>query len=128
VPTATLIGANVDLSTLLGVAQTFPQSGTFNTIKGSFVVTAGVSLIGTTVTVTARLYKAPAGSLIATPTTLACSVSYTGIVGVLVPAPCSPSGSATVTAGDQGVIVVSATATPGIATAIVLSPSIGISP
>ena len=127
VPNATLIGANVDLSSLLGVAQTFPQSGTFNTIKGSFVVTVAVSLAAT-VTVSAQLYKAPAGSLIATPTGLICSVTYTGVVGVLVPAVCTPSGSATVTAGDQGVIVVSATAVPGLATSIVLSPSIGISP
>ncbi|MEP6940782.1 MAG: hypothetical protein ABI846_13540, partial [Rudaea sp.] len=127
VPTATLVGVNVDLSTLLGVAQTFPQNGTFNTIKGSFVVTVGV-VLAPSVTVTARLYKAPAGSLIAAPTTLSCSVTYSGIVGVLVPAACTPSGSATVLAGDQGVIVVSATATSGLATAIVLSPSIGISP
>lgn len=127
VPNATLIGANVDLSSLLGVAETFPQSGTFNTIKGSFVVTVAVSLAAT-VTVTAELYKAPAGSLIATPTGLICSVTYTGVVGVLVPAVCTPSGSATVTAGDQGIIVVSATAVPGLATSIVLSPSIGISP
>ena len=112
VPNASLIGLNVDLSNLLGVAQVFPQSGTVSTIHGDFANTAALSLVGSTVTVTATLYVAPAGSVQAAPTTLSCSASYTGIITLGTVTTCTPSGGpVAITAGDKGIIVFSATAT-----------------
>lgn len=126
-----LAGAlNVPLGTsLVTVVQPFPQAGQFNTMKATFVPTLAVTLLGTE-TVTATLWT---GTTIATlaPTSLSCSVTLPTLVIAGTPQYCTAStGSATVAAGDHGVIVISATATGlgGLLNSVTLGASVGIGP
>lgn len=58
-----LTGGTIDLtggpSTLLDMAFSVPRDGTITSIDAYFSSTAALSLVGTTVTVTAQLYSSP---------------------------------------------------------------------
>lgn len=134
VPTLGAGGLTLDLSSIVGVAQTFPVSATFSNFKGTISTKLGAVLLGSgTVTIKAELWKAPAGSLTATPTGFSCSVTYpSGTLSLLAltASACTSAGSATVNAGDQGVIVLSSTTGSGLtlASVFVANASLGISP
>lgn len=130
-PSISLLGGALDVSTntaLLTQAQTFPQSGTFGTMKATFMETAALSLIGSTVTLTASLYSGPLTNL--TPTGLSCSVTLTGVIALGSIQTCATSsGTASVNAGDSGFIVISASATGiSLLNSVTLGASVGIAP
>jgi len=130
-PSISLLGGALNVSTntaLLTQAQTWPQSGTFNTMKATFMETAGLSLIGSTVTLTASLYSGPLNNL--TPTGLSCSVTLSGTIVLGNTQTCASStGTATVNAGDSGFIVISASATGlSLLNTVALGASVGIAP
>ncbi|GAB6927331.1 hypothetical protein JCM10914A_13140 [Paenibacillus sp. JCM 10914] len=70
-PTVTLAGGEVDITGAAGTALNFafntPRAGTITGISATFSNTLALDLLGTTVTVTAQLYSAPATSNIFTP-------------------------------------------------------------
>lgn len=69
IPGVTLVGTNIDLSTLVGTeAFSVPRAGTITSISATFSATLAVDLLGT-VTVRAQIYRAVAGSNIFSPTT-----------------------------------------------------------
>ena len=130
-PSISLLGGALNVSTntaLLTQAQTWPQSGTFSTMKATFMETAGLSLIGSTVTLTASLYSGPLTNL--TPTGLSCSVTLSGAITLGNIQTCSTStGTATVNAGDSGFIVISASATGlSLLNTVAFGASVGIAP
>jgi hypothetical protein len=134
VPNATLTLASLDLgssSTLLSVAQTFPKTITLTKINGTFDTTAALSLIGSSVTLTATVYTGVSGSNVLTPPvgTLTCSPpAYTGILAIGDVRTCTGSGSVTVNAGGRAVIVVSATASGvSLINTLVFGASFGLS-
>lgn len=130
-PSITLLGGALNVSTntaLLTQAQTWPQNATFGTMKATFMETAALSLIGSTVTLTASLYSGPLTNL--TPTGLSCSVTLSGVITLGAVQTCSSStGTATVNAGDSGFIVISSTATGlSLLNTVTLGASVGIAP
>ena len=133
VPTLGVGGLTLDLSSIAGVAQTFPVNATFSTFKGTLYTKLGATLLGSgNVTIKAELWTAPAGSSTATPTGFSCSANYgSGALSLLTfkASACTSAGSATVNAGDQGVIVLSSTTGGGLTlvSAFVVSTSLGIS-
>jgi len=88
-PSLSVLGSTIDLTgaagTLLNFAFSMPRSGTIKSMSAYFSTTAALSLIGTTVTITAQLYSSttPDNSFTAVPgasVTLAPSLS--GIISI----------------------------------------------
>ncbi|WP_342333184.1 exosporium glycoprotein BclB-related protein [Pedobacter sp. FW305-3-2-15-E-R2A2] len=88
-PSLSILGSTIDLTgaagTLLNFAFSMPRSGTIKSMSAYFSTTAALSLIGTTVSITAQLYSAttPNNSFTAVPgasVTLAPSLS--GIISI----------------------------------------------
>ncbi|MDH6673922.1 BclB C-terminal domain-containing protein [Paenibacillus sp. LBL] len=86
-PTVTLAGGTIDLTGAGGTALDFafntPRAGTITAISATFSNTLALDLLGTTVTVTAQLYSAPATSNIFTPipgALVTLAPPYTGAV------------------------------------------------
>lgn len=130
-PSVSLLGGALNVTTntaLLTQAQTFPQSGTFSTMRATFMETAALSLIGSNVTLTATLYSGPLTNL--TPTGLSCSVTLTGVIALGDVQTCTTSsGTASVNAGDSGFIVISGTATGlSLLNSVTLGASVAIAP
>lgn len=86
-PAVTLAGGTVDLTgaggTLLNFAFNTPRAGIIDAISATFSTTAALSLAGTTVTITAQLYSAPATSNIFTPIPGALVTLAPPLTGVL---------------------------------------------
>jgi len=86
----TLVGGTIDLTgTALGpiidFAFSVPENGTITSISAFFSDTVALSLVGTTITITAQLYSAPANSNIFNPVvgaSVTLSPSLTGIVSL----------------------------------------------
>jgi BclB C-terminal domain-containing protein len=88
-PSLSILGSTIDLTgaagTLLNFAFSMPRSGTIKSMSAYFSTTAALSLIGSTVTITAQLYSSttPDNSFTAVPgasVTLAPSLS--GIISI----------------------------------------------
>lgn len=88
-PSLSILGSTIDLTgaagTLLNFAFSMPRSGTIKSMSAYFSTTAALSLIGSTVTITAQLYSSttPNNSFTAVPgasVTLAPSLS--GIISI----------------------------------------------
>jgi len=113
-----LTGGTIDLTgaggTLLNFAFMSPRSGTISSMSAQFSATAALSLVGSTLTVTAQLYTAPAGSnsFSAVPGALVTlSPAYSNLVAIGAVAYGTTSGlSIPVTAGNRYLMVFSATA------------------
>ncbi|MGE7913518.1 exosporium glycoprotein BclB-related protein [Lysinibacillus xylanilyticus] len=69
VPGVTLVGNNIDLTSVATEAFNVPRAGTITAISASFSVLVAVNPVGT-VTVRAQIYRADAGSNIFSPTTV----------------------------------------------------------
>jgi hypothetical protein len=96
----------------VGAMQTLPAAVTFTKMAGTLTIETPILLIGSTITITAQLYKYSNGSFTAIAGT-ACTFApvLTGILGVGTTATCSVTGmSAAYSAGDAGFIVIGATA------------------
>ncbi len=93
------------------MAQPFPSNTTLTKIQATVSTKVALSLVGSTVTVQATLYKGPSPSSMAA-TTLQCSLSpaLTGILSIGSKATCSGTGSVSVTAGEVGFLVFSGNA------------------
>lgn len=122
VPGVTLVGNTLDLSGVVTEAFTVPRTGSITGLSASFSATAVVTLVGST-TVTATIYRAPAGSTTytATAATVNLAPAFTGLIslgdtafgsGSFAPVP--------VATGDKLVMVYSIT-TAGVAVAQVLT-------
>lgn len=111
-------GSTIDLTgaggTLLNFAFVSPRSGTITSMAAQFSTTAALSLVGTTVTVTAQLYSAPAGSNSFSPVpgaTVTLAPAITGVIAIGNVSNGITTGlSIPVTAGSRYLMVFSATA------------------
>lgn len=114
-PGISLIGGNIDATTLTNMAFSVPRDGTITSISGFYSNTVALALVGATVTVQAQLYSAPEGSNIFSPVPgalVALSPGLTGIVSIGTTASGQANGlSIPVTAGTRLLLVYSATAT-----------------
>lgn len=122
VPGVTLVGNTLDLSGVVTEAFTVPRAGSITGLSASFSATVAIALVGST-TVTATIYRAPAGSTIytATDATVNLAPAFTGAIAL--GATAFGSGSfapVAVSAGDKLVMVYSITTT-GVAVAQVLT-------
>ena len=69
VPGVILAGGLINLTGLVNEAFSVPRPGSVTAISASFTLLAALDVAGETATVTAQIYRAPAGSNIFTPTT-----------------------------------------------------------
>lgn len=102
------------IATYPGFSQSFPTATVLTSMSANAVLTTGLSLIGSTITLTAQLYKVPYGSQSATPVAGAsCTLApaLTGIASAGTQLSCTNSAfTASFAAGDSGFVVVYATA------------------
>ena len=68
IPGVSVAGNMIDLSGVVTEAFSVPRAGNITAISASFTTTVELTLLGTTVTVNAQVYRAPAGSTIFTAT------------------------------------------------------------
>lgn len=114
-----LAGNTIDLTgaggTLLNFGFVSPRSGTITSMAAQFSNTVALSLVGTTVTVTAQLYTAAAGSNSFSPVpgaTVTLAPAITGVATIGTVSNGITTGlSIPVTAGSRYLMVFSATAT-----------------
>ncbi|QHV97310.1 exosporium glycoprotein BclB-related protein [Spirosoma endbachense] len=110
-------GGSIDLTgnagVLLNFAFSVPRAGTITSLSGFFSTTQALSLIGTTVTVNAQLYKASESSNTFTPVggaTVSLAPGLTGIIGLGTTSSGVTSGLAIpVTAGTRLLLVFNST-------------------
>jgi BclB C-terminal domain-containing protein len=88
-PSLSILGSTIDLTgaagTLLNFAFSMPRSGTIKSMSAYFSTTAALSLIGSTVTITAQLYSSttPDNSFTAVPgASVTLAPSLTGIISL----------------------------------------------
>ncbi len=113
-----LSSGSIDLTPTAGSDTTPPYTlladGTFTAIRGTLHLEQALSLVGTTVTVTAQVYSSPSATATLFPvpgTACTFAPALTGIVAVGTSAQCSLTGlSIPYTAGSTAVLVVTATA------------------
>lgn len=118
-PSVTVLGATIDLTnaagTLTNFAFSMPRDGIITGISAFFSSTIELSLIGSTVTLTAQLYSSPTPNNIFSPIAGAAvnlAPSLTGIINVGTLSSALVTGlNIPVTAGTRLLMVVSATAT-----------------
>jgi BclB C-terminal domain-containing protein len=83
-----ILGANIDLTgtggTLLNFAFSVPRNGVITSISAFFSTTVALSLIGSTVTITAQLYSSPTPNNIFSPIpgALVTLPPITGIINI----------------------------------------------
>lgn len=114
-----LLGGTLDLTgaggTLLNFGFTSPRAGTISSISAQFSTTAALSLVGSTVIITAQLYTAVAGSNSFSPVSgasVTLAPGFSGILALGTTASGITSGlSIPVVAGSRYLMVFSATAT-----------------
>jgi BclB C-terminal domain-containing protein len=97
-----------------GVAQIMPRDATITGVSGYASTTAGLSLVGSTVTLTAQIYTSsvPNNTFTAVPGAI-CTLApaLTGVLSIGTISDCSTTGLAIpVTAGTRVMTVISATA------------------
>ena len=84
IPGITIVGNTIDLSGVITEAFSVPRNGSITAISASFTETAGLNLGLGSVSVTAQIYRAPAGSSIFTATNARVTLTppFTGLVTV----------------------------------------------
>ena len=135
-PGITLVGANIVLTgtgtELLNFAFSVPRDGTISSIAAYFSTTAALSLIGSTVTITAQLYESTTPSNTFTPipgATVTLAPPLTGILALgTISSGITPGLNIPVTAGTRLLMVFSANVTGiDIATIVAGYASAGVS-
>jgi len=122
VPGIAVLGNTIDLSGVVTEAFSVPRPGNITAISASFSATIAIALLGTT-TVTATVYRAPAGSTVftATAATVSLAPSFTGAIALGQTAFASANvPPVPVVTGDRLLMVYSIT-TSGVAIAQVLT-------
>lgn len=128
-------GGTIDLTGLTNFAFSMPRDGTITSLAGYLSITAGISLIGSTVTISAQLYQstAPNDTFVAIPGAV---VALAPPLSGLISAGDVSSGVATglnipVTAGTRLLLVFSPEVTSGLDVAAAIagyaSAGLGIS-
>ncbi|QIL79176.1 hypothetical protein G7047_04045 [Diaphorobacter sp. HDW4A] len=114
-PSTTMLGATIDATSFASMAFSVPRDGTITSISGFFSSTVALTLIGTTVAVTAQLYQSstPDNIFTAVPGALVTlGPSMTGIVSIGTISSGMATGLAIpVTAGTRMLLVYSITST-----------------
>lgn len=84
VPGITIVGNTIDLSGVVTEAFSVPRNGSITAISASFTALAGLDLGLGSVSVTAQIYRAPAGSSIFTATNARVTLTppFTGLLTV----------------------------------------------
>ncbi|MGY3185746.1 exosporium glycoprotein BclB-related protein [Lysinibacillus sp. TE18511] len=131
-----LAGNNVDLTNLAFTeAFTVPRTGNVTSIAASFTVTTAIALPGLpgTTVVNARIYRAPAGSAVFSPTDVSVNLNpaLVGVinVGTVLSGTSDSFPPLPVVAGDNLLMVFSITATgtaPTLAATVIGTASAGI--
>jgi len=96
-----------------GIMQPFPIAATFAQMYARLSTNTSQSLVGSTITITAQLYKYSEGGVISAIPGAACifAPAWTGVLATGTVSSCSLSGmAASYAPGDSGFIVISATA------------------
>jgi len=117
-----ITGGTIDLTgaagTLLNFAFSVPRTGTITSMAAYFSATASVSLVGTTVTITAQLYRSttPNNTFTAVPGALVTlSPPLTGLIALGTISSGNTTGlSIPVTVGERLLLVFTSTVTAGI--------------
>ncbi|MBB6445207.1 exosporium glycoprotein BclB-related protein [Bacillus benzoevorans] len=130
-PIVTVAGLPINLAGLTNIAFTVPRSGIVNAISANFQTTVALDLLLATATVSATLYRAPAGSNIFTPVpggTVVLQPSLTGVISVGTLLSGSTGLVAPVAAGDRLMMVFSVSEASGlpILEAVVGAASAGV--
>jgi BclB C-terminal domain-containing protein len=124
-----VVGGTIDLTgaagTLLNFAFSVPRAGTITSLAGYFSTTASLSLLASTITITAQLYRSPTpnNTFTAVPgAVVALSPSLTGLIALGTISSGVTSGlSIPVTPGQRLLLVFSATVTGGLDIATVVA-------
>ena len=130
VPGISLIGADIDLLGLINYSFSVPRAGNLTAISASFTTTVSLTILSPA-TVQARIYRAPSGSTLFSPTS--ALVNLTPAIPALAAIGTYRSGTATfapipVAAGDRLLMVFSITTTGfTLATVVTGSASAGLS-
>ena len=84
IPGVSVAGNMIDLSGVVTEAFSVPRAGNITAISASFTTILGLALAGTTVTINAQVYRAPAGSNVFTATnaTVDLTPPLTGVVSI----------------------------------------------
>ena len=114
-------GGNIDLGVAANEAFSVTEPGTLTAISASFTVATSIGAGTGTATVNARIYRAPAGSNIFSPT--AANVNLAPVLTPATPAGTVLNGTASnfavpVAAGDRLLMVFSMSGTTGATTAV----------
>ncbi|WP_242941237.1 exosporium glycoprotein BclB-related protein [Sporobacter termitidis] len=129
----TVTGGILDGTTLTNEAFSVPRDGTITSMAAFFSTTAALTLVGSTVTITAQLYASPTpdNTFTAVPGALVTlAPPFTGVLAIGTISDGTTTGLAIpVTTGTRLLMVFTATVTAGldIATAIVGYASAGLS-
>jgi BclB C-terminal domain-containing protein len=115
---ALIVGGLIDTTGLINVAFSMPRDGTITAIAAYFSVGAAVSLVGSTVTITAQLYSSPTPDDSFAPVAGALATlapPLTGLVAIGTTSDGLTTGlSIPVTSGTRLLMVFSAAVTAGI--------------
>lgn len=109
-----ILGPTIDLTSAQNFAFVVPRNGAINSLHATFTTTAALSLVGSTITVKADLYRATSGnSFVAVPgATVTLNPGLTGLISIGTFLSASVEGlGIPVTAGDRLLLVYSASAT-----------------
>ncbi|TQR18457.1 exosporium glycoprotein BclB-related protein [Psychrobacillus soli] len=112
----TILSNTITLTSVLNEAFSVPRVGTITSISASFIAAAGITLTtGSTVTVRAQIWRAPAGTNVYSPTSAFVDLapSLSGLLSVLVPSEGSSDTFPPVplAVGDRLVMMISTTQT-----------------
>jgi BclB C-terminal domain-containing protein len=130
-PLPTLVGTTVDLTAVVNEAFSVARAGTLTAISASFTVAAGLALATSSVTITAQIWRAPAGTNTFSPTaaTVNLAPSLTGLTLLTTVYGQSDSFTPVPLAFGDRLLMVFSTSTVGPALAVVFTgtASAGIS-
>lgn len=127
-----IVGGLIDTSAIENMAFSVPRNGTIESISAFFSTTAALSLVGSTVTLTAQLYAStmPDNTFAPVPgAVVTLSPALSGVIAIGTVSSGTVTGlSIPVTAGTRLLMVFSAAVTAGldIATAVVGYASAGL--
>ncbi|MDQ6481786.1 exosporium glycoprotein BclB-related protein [Dyadobacter sp. LHD-138] len=114
-PGVSLLGGNIDLSNITNLAFSVPRAGTITALSAYFSTTVALALFGSTVTVTAQVYKSSGPNNSFAPVPGAIVNLAPGLTGTFVPLGTTVNGITTglnipVSAEDRLLLVFSSTA------------------
>ncbi|NYF26361.1 exosporium glycoprotein BclB-related protein [Sporosarcina sp. JAI121] len=122
IPSPVVLGATINLTGLINEAFSVPRTGSVTAISASYTLTAALSVPAETATVTAQIYRAPAGSNVFTPTAARVDLAppLTGLltIGTTLFGASSSFAPVSVSVGDRLLMVYSISGTTLATTAI----------